>query len=193
MRKIILDCETRNTFADVGGSKPQGFDLSLLVVYDYSTDSYQTFLQEDLPKLWKILEETDLIIGYNSEHFDIPLLDKYYPGDLGRIGSLDLLVKIKQAHGRRLRLDSVAEGTLGEGKSGSGLDAIVWWRNGQIDKIAEYCRRDVKVTKDIYEYALKHGRLKYKDITGIGEFPISTKDWHPVKTEQSGINYTLPL
>ncbi len=193
MRKIIIDCETQNTFADVSGSKPQDLDLSLLVIYDYQTDRYETFLQKDLPKLWKILEQTDLIIGYNSDHFDIPLLNKYYPGDLTQIPSLDLLIKIKEAYGRRLRLDAVAEGTLGIGKSGSGLDAIVWWQGGEIDKIAKYCTQDVKVTKEIYEYALKNQRLKYKDITGIIEFPISTADWHVVDNNSAAINYTLPL
>ncbi len=193
MRKIIIDCETQNTFADVSGSKPQDLDLSLLVIYDYQTDRYETFLQKDLPKLWKMLEQTDLIIGYNSDHFDIPLLNKYYPGDLTQIPSLDLLIKIKEAYGRRLRLDAVAEGTLGIGKSGSGLDAIVWWQGGEIDKIAKYCTQDVKVTKEIYEYALKNQRLKYKDITGIIEFPISTADWHVVDNNSAAINYTLPL
>ncbi len=192
MRKIIFDCETKNTFQEVGSNKPQDLDLSLLVIYDYETDTYSTFLEKDLPKLWRILEKTDILIGYNSDHFDIPLLNKYYPGDLTQIHSLDLLVEIKKATGRSLRLDAVASGTLGIGKSGSGLDAIVWWKNGEIDKIAQYCTQDVRVTKDIYEYALKHGSLKYKDITGTQEFSIDTKEWE--KPSSSGaLNYTLPF
>lgn len=192
MRKVVLDCETQNTFQDVGSNKPEDLSLSLLVLYDYEDDSYRTFLERDLPDLWRILEKTDLIIGYNSDHFDIPLLNKYYPGDLTRIPSLDLLVEIKTSFGRRLRLDAVAQGTLGVGKSGSGLDAIVWWKNGEIDKIARYCQQDVKVTKDIYEYALAHGRLKVKDITGVAEFTLDTSHWNKHKPA-AAMNYTLPF
>ena len=55
-------------------------------------------------------------MGYNSNHFDIPLLNKYYPGDLTRIKSIDLLEEIRKSLGRRLRLDSVAEATIGAKK-----------------------------------------------------------------------------
>jgi len=192
MRKVIFDCETKNTFQEVGSNKVEDLDLSLLVIYDYETGRYETFLEEDLPRLWRILEKTDLLIGYNSNHFDIPLLNKYYPGDLTHIPSLDLLVEIKRAYGRSLRLDAVASGTLGIGKSGNGLDAIVWWKNGEIDKIAKYCKQDVRVTKEVYEYALKHGALKVKDITGVQEFPIDTKEWHAAGGN-TALNYTLPF
>ncbi len=192
MRKIVFDCETRNTFAEVGSSKVTALDLSLLVIYDYTTEKYTTFMQEDLPKLWKILEETDLLIGYNSDHFDIPLLNKYYPGDLSQIRSLDILTEIKESLGRRIRLDDVAAGTLGTGKTGSGLDAITWWRNGEIEKIAKYCTQDVKVTKEVYEYALENSKLRYKDLLGTQDFTIKTSHWHAPQAIEP-LNYTLPF
>ena len=135
MRKIILDIETQNSFQEVGSSSAVDLDISLLVIYDYEDGKYKTFMEKDFPELWKILEQTDLIIGYNSDHFDIPLLNKYYSGDLSQIKSLDLLVPIRESLGRRVRLDSVAAGTLGKNKSGNGLEAIEWWKNGEIDKI----------------------------------------------------------
>lgn len=192
MKKIIFDCETKNTFQEVGSNKVEDLDLSLLVTYDTETEEYTTYLEEDLPKLWRVLEKTDILIGYNSDHFDIPLLNKYYPGDLTQIQSLDLLVEVKKSLGRSVRLDAVAEATLGVGKSGNGLDAIVWWKNGEIDKIQKYCQQDVKVTKDVYEYALNNGKLKYKDITGPQEFSIDTKHWNETKKDGS-LNYTLPF
>ncbi len=193
MRVIVLDCETQNTFADVGSNKPADLDLSLLVVYDYADESFHTFFQEDLPKLWRIMETTDLIVGYNSEHFDLPLLNKYYPGDLTRIPSLDLMLEIKKSHGRALRLDAVAEGTLGVGKSGNGLDAIVWWKNGETDKIARYCEQDVRVTRDLYEYMKTHKHVKYKDFSGTHTIAVSL-DLPAVETaKHSALNYTLPF
>lgn len=192
MRKIVLDIETKNTFRDVGKNDPTALDISLLVIYDYETEKYSTYLQEDFPKLWAILERADVIIGYNSDHFDIPLLNKYYPGDLARIKSIDLLVDIQKSIGRRIRLDDVASATLGMGKSGSGLEAIEWWKNGEIDKIQKYCEQDVRVTKDIYEYARKNSSLKFKDMTGIREFPIDPSKWE-LPAKPASMNFTLPF
>ena len=112
MKKIVLDIETKNTFSQVGSTDAARLDLSLLVVYDFETDRYQSFLEQELPKLWPLLERTDLIIGYNSDTFDIPLLNKYYSGDLTKIKSLDLLVEIRKSLGRRLSLDMVAAGKV---------------------------------------------------------------------------------
>ena len=192
MRKIVFDIETKNTFQEVGSNKARDLDISLLVIYDYKDGKYKTFTEENMADLWPILEETDLLIGYNSDHFDIPLLDKYYPGELTAIASLDLLKEIKNSLGRSIRLDNVAEATIGVGKSGHGLQAIEWWRAGEIDKIEKYCRDDVKVTKDVYEYALKHQKLKYKDLLDVAEIPLDTSDWDK-KTKGQSINYTLPF
>ncbi len=191
MRKIVFDIETQNTFQEIGSNDPTKLDISLLVIYDYKTKKYLTFTQDNLADLWPILEETDMLIGYNSDHFDIPLLNKYYPGDLTAIGSLDLLSEIKKALGKSVRLDNIAEATIGVGKSGHGLQAIEWWREGRIDKIEKYCTQDVKVTKDIYEYALKHKKLKYKDLLNTVTFDIETSKWDT--NTSKAINYTLPL
>jgi len=191
MRKIVLDIETQNTFQEVGSNDPTKLDISLLVIYDYKTGEYSTFTQDNFTDLWPILEETDMLIGYNSDYFDIPLLNKYYPGDLSAVGSLDLLTEIKNVLGKSIRLDNIAEATVGVGKSGHGLQAIEWWKEGRMDKIEKYCRQDVKVTKDIYEYALKHKKMKYKDLLDTVAFDIDTKDWNAKKSK--AINYTLPL
>jgi hypothetical protein len=36
-------------------------------------------------RLCATLSAPTLLVGYNSEHFDIPILNKYYPGDLTEI------------------------------------------------------------------------------------------------------------
>ena len=105
--------------------------------------------------LWPIIEKADMLIGFNSEHFDTPLLNKYYPGDLTKIKSLDILKEIKNSLGRRIKLDTVAEATLGKKKIGHGLEAITWGKNGEIDKIIKYCLEDVKITKEVWEFETK--------------------------------------
>ncbi len=189
MKKIVFDIETRNIFQDVGSNNPADLDISIVCLYDYETDTYHSFLQEEFGKLWPILEAADMLITYNGDHFDIPLLDKYYPGDLTKIKSLDLLKEIKNSLGFRLKLDSVAQATLGAGKSGHGLEAVTWWKNGEIEKLKKYCIDDVKVTKDIYDYAMKNGSLKFKDGPNVKEIKLNTKDWE--KKNESAMTCTL--
>lgn len=189
MREIVFDIETTNTFADVGSSDPAALDISVVCIYDSHTDEYSHFLQEDLPKLWKILEHADVLIGFNSDHFDIPLLNKYYPGDLTNIKSVDLLKAVHSSLGRRIKLDTLAEATLGEKKSGNGLEAILWWRNGEKQKVIDYCIQDVAVTRKLYDYALEHGVLKYKDLGKIRDILIDTSTWRT--KEDHSMTFTL--
>lgn len=193
MKKIVFDIETKNTFAEVGSRDATALDISLLVVYDYETDAYTSYMEEDFPKLWKVLENTDLIIGFNSDGFDIPILNKYYPGDLTKIKSLDILDKFRQVAGVRIGLDAIASATLGTGKIAKGLDAVTWWKEGKIDKIREYCIEDVKVTKGVYDYVMRYGHLKYKTFDGqVQLVNIDTQGWEDL--EKTGpINYTLPF
>src|SRR3989344_1344920 len=161
MRKIVFDIETKNVFQDVGSDNPADLDISLLCIYDYETNTYDSFLQEDFDRLW-------------------PLLKKAGRGDLTKIRSLDILKEIKNCYGRRMKLDQVAEGTLGINKSSNGLDAVVWWRNGEIEKIRKYCLDDVRITKDIYEYAQKHKKLMFKEGPFTKEIKMDIKLWEPV-------------
>lgn len=191
MKKIVFDIETRNSFLEAGARSPEALDISLLVVYDYETDKYTSYLQEDFPKLWPLLESADLLIGFNSDYFDIPLLNKYYPGDLTKIKSLDLLAEIKKSLGKRIPLDAVAAGTLGVGKSSHGLQAVEWWKQGNIEDIRKYCEDDVRLTKEIYDYALANGKLKYQVVNEIKEFSLDTTGWDDF--EASNINFTFPF
>ena len=74
-----------------------------------------------------------------------------------------MLEVVERAAGHRLSLDAIATATLGVGKTGDGLDAIRWWREGKMMEIARYCCFDVKVTKLVHEYAINHGELHFID------------------------------
>lgn len=193
MRKIFFDIETRNIFDDVGKADPVLLDISVVCTYDSETGEYKSFLQEDLPSLWPILEKADQLITFNGDHFDIPLLNKYYSGDLTKMRSLDILKEVKKALGFRIGLGNIADATLGRGKSGNGLEAVEWWKKGEVDKIIKYCIEDVRVTKDIYDYAIANKKLKYKS-GGVGEpieFAIDTSNWE--ESGDSKLTFSLPF
>jgi DEAD/DEAH box helicase domain-containing protein len=101
MRKIFLDIETRNSFQEAGSAESTALDISVVCIFDSLTGEFSSYLQEDLPKLWPILEKADTIVTFNGDHFDLPLLNKYYSGDLLKMKSLDLLKEVRKSLGHR--------------------------------------------------------------------------------------------
>ena len=177
MRVVTFDIETANWMDETGSGNPADLKIAVVGIHDSETDSYSCFLENELSELWKILERTDVLVGYNSNHFDIPLLNKYYPGDLTRVRSLDLMQEVYGSLGRRLKLDSLAEATLGEGKSADGHQSLKWWRAGEVEKVKEYCKKDVELTKRLFDHALKHSALKYRDLGTLREIKLNTTAW----------------
>jgi DEAD/DEAH box helicase domain-containing protein len=192
MRAITFDIETANAFPTLGRGDLSRMEISIVGIHDSKTDELTSYTKEEFVHLWPIIESADVLIGFNSDTFDIPILNRYYPGDLTRIRSLDLLVEVQKVLGRRVRLQSLAEATLGVGKSGNGLEAVEWWQQGLVDKVRKYCMDDVKITRQIYDYAIKHGKLKYKDLAGAREFKIDASAWTKPQ-DPSAITHTLPF
>jgi len=191
MRKVVFDIETSNFFQETGSNDPASLDLACICIHDSETDKYSSYTKETLDKLWPILEKTDLLIGFNSDHFDIPLLSKYYSGHLDKIKSLDILKEVRKSLGRRIKLDTLAEATLGRNKTADGLAAGIWWKKGEYQKVIDYCIEDVRITKDIYDYARKNGNLKYKDGTELKDIKLDTSDWE--KITDKVMTHTLPF
>jgi len=189
MRYLVFDLETQDIFSDVGNTDPASLSISVASFYDSATDRYTTLTVDELTQAWPLIEQADALVGYNSNHFDIPLLNKYYPGDLTKIKSIDLLESIKQSLGRRLRLDTIAEATVGAKKSAHGLQAVRWWKEGKTDEVKKYCEQDVRVTKKVFDYALAHGHVKFKDGARKREIPLDISTW--MIKEESVMTHSL--
>ncbi|MBI4138817.1 ribonuclease H-like domain-containing protein [Candidatus Uhrbacteria bacterium] len=191
-QEIVLDIETKNTFADIGSYDASRLEISLIGCYFYDTDSFETFLEEDLPKLWPRLERADRIVGYNLFGFDYPCMQSYYTGNLMNLPTIDLLVEIEKRIGFRVKLDDVAQATLGIGKSGHGLQAVEFWRKGEIQKLKDYCLQDVKITRDVYEFALEHQEISFFDRLGQKR-PVPMPIIPPEPEKKPSINLSLGL
>lgn len=194
--EVVFDIETQNSFAEVDNDFKK-LKVSVVSLYRSDTDSYQSFTESELAKFWPILEKADRIIGYNSEHFDLPVLNNYYLGDLLNFPHLDLMKQIKESVGIRLKLADVAAATLDNvTKSADGLQAIRWWKEGKIDEIKKYCEQDVKVTKELYDFGRQHKQLFYKSLTGeVIPFAVNFPELNGAgqKITPKNINYTLPF
>jgi DEAD/DEAH box helicase domain-containing protein len=173
LKKIVLDLETQKEFAEVGGrGKNHLLKVSVAGIYDYAQNKYLIYEERELPKLAAVLQAADQIIGFNIRDFDFEVLQPYLNFNINEIPHYDLLTEIEQILGHRISLDTVAQGTIGSGKTGTGKEAILYWRNGRLDLLKKYCLDDVKITKQVYEYALKNQKLLYRDFFKIREIPL---------------------
>jgi len=162
---VYFDLETQRTANDAGGwSKKQDMGMSIGVTYSTADSAYRVYPEKRVNDLIDQLMRADLVVGFNIVNFDYEVLLGYTILNLkDHIPTLDLMVDIEAKLGHRLALDSIAQATLGVGKTTDGLEAIRWWREGKVLEIAEYCCFDVKVTKLVHEYGALHKHLHFTD------------------------------
>ncbi len=165
---VYFDLETQRTANDVGGwDKKHEMLMSVGVTYSSADQKYEIFPESRVQDLISRLQRADLVVGYNVIRFDYEVLMGYTVLSLPeQLRTLDLLLDIEKAAGHRLKLEDVAQGTLGVGKIAEGLDAIRWWREGRVLEVAEYCCFDVKVTKLVHEYGAANKELFFSDRFG---------------------------
>jgi hypothetical protein len=162
---VYFDLETQRTANDAGGwERKPDMGMSVAVTYSTKLGAYRIFTEKTVNSLVEQLLRADLVVGFNVIHFDYQVLMGYTILDLPhQCRTLDLMMDIEARLGHRLGLDAVATATLQVGKTGDGLDAIRWWREGKLLQIAEYCCFDVKCTKLVHEYGVTNRCLHYND------------------------------
>lgn len=170
---LILDLETQKTFQEAGG--PDRFDrlgISVACVYDSQTDQFHSFLENQLDSLIDLCYRR-LVVGYNIRGFDLHVLAAYGLKPKN-VDVFDLMYDLETLTRQRfLKLEYVARGTLGTGKSADGLQAVRWWKEGKIKEITEYCLNDVKVTRDIFQFGRQNGFVKIqRSEETIREVPV---------------------
>ena len=154
---VVFDLETQRSFAEVGGrSQFHRLGVSVGVAYRYDRDEFLVVKEDEIGELITLLTEAELVVGYNIRGFDYEVLRAYTDEDLQQLPTFDIMYDLEERLGFRPKLDSVASATLGTGKSADGLQALEWWRLGEVDKIIEYCREDVRVTRDLYDFGKRN-------------------------------------
>lgn len=188
---VVLDLETKEKFSDVAYDKKR-LGVSIVGLYDYNARKPNVFLEKELGGLFKILENCSYLIGFNIKSFDIPVLQTYYPGDFSRFLIFDILEDIKEKLGKRLSLNYILQATLGKRKSGHGLQAIDYYKEGRIENLKKYCLDDVMLTKELFEYGVNQGQIFY--LNQVGKSPIKV-DWKKYMTaaQDHDTHLTLPF
>lgn len=183
--EVIFDLETKKLFGDDGAQTPGELGVSVVSAYRREVDGLGNEVKGEMKSFWDSearntdggvmgfgellnwFDEADRIIGFNSLGFDVPALEPVFAGkNLFAFPHFDILDKVRAVLGHRLSLDAIAKETLGYSKIDVGINAVKYWNSHDkesMSKLRRYCEMDVVVTTDVYKYALKNGKLKYKD------------------------------
>jgi DEAD/DEAH box helicase domain-containing protein len=165
--QVFFDLETQNLFEDVGGRDPARLRVSCAVTWTAERKDFAVYWEEHVPALLDELKTAERVIGFNLLGFDYEVLKPYASGvSLASVRTLDLLLDIRRTLGFRLSLDSIAGATLGTRKTADGVQSVQWFRDGQLDRLAEYCKADVDITRRVYEFGRDQGFVHYHSKLG---------------------------
>lgn len=161
---LVIDLETKKSLPEVGGEANMGdLGISVAGVFSYQRNAFFALEEHELSKLEKMLAETEHLIGFNINHFDLPVLAPYIKEvSLEKIAVTDMFEDAVNFLGHRVGLNALAKATLNEGKSGHGLEALQWFREGRVEEVKKYCLDDVRLTRDLYEYGKKNGHVLFE-------------------------------
>ncbi len=160
-RVIVLDLETKKSFAEINRDKLHHLLISVVGIYDSYDDAYHCYEEKEFGLLEERLKACDVLVGFNIIEFDMKVLSPYLLMDTSHIKVLDLMTEFQKVKGHRVSLQSLAQATLNDSKSGTGYDAIQLYRDGRMDELKKYCLDDVRITKNVMDYGLEHKKVLY--------------------------------
>jgi DEAD/DEAH box helicase domain-containing protein len=173
---VVFDLETLRSAQDVGGwGNLSKMGMALAVVYYTARDAYETFHEHEADALAEALLASELVVGFNHVHFDYGVLRGCTSADLSKTRNLDLLLDLKRKLNHRLSLNAVAGATLNAGKSGDGLQSLQWVKEGRLDLVEQYCRKDVEITHRVWRFGVENGYVLYDSRDGVKRVEVEWK------------------
>ncbi len=168
MNLVFFDIESQNLLQDVGGRQNiSQLKLACAVTWSTVRNDFAVYMEKDVEALFDELKSATRVVGFNLREFDYQVLQPYSASvRLASIPTLDLYLDVRKTLGFSLGLDAIASATVGVGKTADGIQAVTWFRNGEHEKMIEYCKEDVDVTRRVYEFGRDHGFVYYKSKLG---------------------------
>ena len=168
MNYIFFDLESQNLFQDVGGRDHiDKLLVACAVTWSTQKSDFSVYWEKDVPQLIEELKSATKVIGFNLRGFDYQVLQPYTPETrFASLPTLDLLLDLQKLLGFSISLDSIASATLGTTKSADGVQSVQWFRDGELEKVAEYCKMDVDITRQVFEFGRDNGHIFYKSRLG---------------------------
>jgi ATP-dependent helicase YprA (DUF1998 family) len=164
-RTVLFDVETLRSAAEVGGfGNCHRMGVAIAVACFLEEGSFASYGERQIHELAAALRGATLVVGFNVKRFDFGVLAGYTGEDYCRtLPTLDLLEDVHLRLGFRVSMGRLALDTLGLGKSADGLQSLAWVKQGRLDLVEEYCRRDVEILRDLYLHGRRERCLYYHD------------------------------
>jgi len=174
-RVFFFDLETQRSAEEVGGwHNCHNMRLAIGVIYDAKENRFMVYEEGQVHDLISKLKKADIIIGFNIKRFDYQVLRGYEKEDLASLPTFDILEDLYARLGFRLSLSHLGEKTLGLKKMANGLQSIEWFRQGKIDKVIKYCKKDVDITRDLFEFGRQNKYILFEHRNGeTARIPVS--------------------
>lgn len=172
MDTIVFDIETQNFFTDpgVGWDNFAALRISVVGAYSYLKKEYFMFEENEMDKLAELFRTARRLVGFSMNRYDVPVVNHYFQRELGAAAPnpwamerVDLLEEIEMAAKQRVSLSRLAETNLGVKKDRHGSAAASLYREGKMDELKEYCLKDVRLTKELYDLYEKQNYLLMPD------------------------------
>lgn len=162
MNIVYFDVESQKLFQEVGGRDASKLRLACGVTWSTARNDFAVYWEKDAAALVAELKAAERVIGFNIIGFDYEVLRPYAMNvNFRTFRSTDMLVDIYRTLHFRLSLDSIARATLGATKTADGIQSVEWFRSGELDRVAEYCKADVDITRRVYEFGRDNGFVYY--------------------------------
>jgi len=189
---FVFDVETKYSADEVGGWKnADKMGISALVAYSMINDKYYIYEENEIEGFIEKLAAAKAVIGFNIINFDFKVISGYMKNNaedfsriLKSVIKIDLLQDIRNITGRRFSLNNLAHATINAQKSADGLQALKWYKNGEIKKIIDYCKIDVNVTRDLFLYGVHNNKIYATVNDLIVQIPVNWKHYHRLYSSQ---------
>jgi DEAD/DEAH box helicase domain-containing protein len=176
-RILFLDIETQRGAEEVGGwHNKHLMRVAAAVVYDSKEDSFSVFEEDRVHELIEKLKSGELIVGFNIADFDYQVLKGYTAFRFNQLNTFDILQDIARQLGYRISLGHLAHKTLKTEKSANGLQSLQWFKEGKMEEVISYCKKDVEITRDLFLFGLANGYLLFETKAGqLVRLPVEWK------------------
>jgi hypothetical protein len=174
-RIIFFDVETRKWAKDLHDDEQVGWDklrrgeggASAICLYDTRDNWAYMYDDHSAKQAAQHLETADLVVGFSSRDFDIPVIEGLIGRKLQLKMTYDICVTVFKANADRglvgrkgeFTLDAISKRNLGRGKINHGSNAKKLAQTGQWGKLFNYCMDDVHLTRDLFARICKTGGL----------------------------------
>ena len=161
---VLFDVETRRSAKEVGGwGNAHRMGVAIAVACFLEENRFEVYTEDRVWDLTAALRSARLVVGFNIVGFDYKVLNGYTGEDYSRsVTTLDLLQDIHQRLGKRLSLSHLCQETLGSDKTADGLISLGWVKEGRLDLVEAYCRKDVELLRDLYLFGRREGYVLYR-------------------------------